>query len=284
MMALDPKQRYQTSSQLLDAVRARRLEAEGKSGAREGQVAPRSVFIAESDEHLQNILRDRLKSQGYRVLLAGDPVRAWDRFRQYPFEGLIVDARTTGEEGFRVFAHIVEEANRRQLKCAAVLLLGEEQIAWKDRLPQVPHLGVLTEEISFKTVSRKLKELMEEAHGPMVAAPPVSEDAPARRSLEDLTEDEDGMVSDRSEPPRPVGPRPIRHFQREAITVPVVSSEPNLGAKGTGLPTSPPKKKTKRDTEKWTFGTEWSFTQVAAVALVVAGMVLSLLWLFFSSD
>jgi tRNA A-37 threonylcarbamoyl transferase component Bud32/DNA-binding NarL/FixJ family response regulator len=182
MMALDPKERYQTPSQLLDAVRKVRREVEGGSGNGDGQPLTRSVFLAEPDERLQDVLRDKLKEQGYRVFLAGDPTRALDRFHKQPFDGLIVDARTTGEEGFRVFEQIVNEAARRRLRCAALLLLGEDQTEWAERAPRGPHIGIMSEQITFKTVSRKLKELMEAAHDakllpalirPTPAPPPV---------------------------------------------------------------------------------------------------------------
>ncbi|HTU19857.1 MAG TPA: serine/threonine-protein kinase [Gemmataceae bacterium] len=166
MMALDPKARYQTPAQLLDAVKTVRREVEGKSGKNDGRAASRSVFVAESDEHLQDALRNGLKDQGYRVFLASDPVRALDRFRQQPYDGLIVDARTTGEDGLRVFMQVVEEAGRRRLPCVAILLLGEDQASWAGRLASSPHVGVLTDHITLKTVSRKLKQLLEAANPP----------------------------------------------------------------------------------------------------------------------
>lgn len=180
MMALDPKERYQTPSQLVDAIRTVRREAEGRSGNGDDRPVTRAVFLAEPDEHLQDVLREKLKNQGYRVFLAGDPLRALDRYRQQPYDGLIVDARTTGEDGFRVFEHIVDEADRRHLRLAALLLLDEEQADWAARLPSGPHVGVIVQDVTFKTVSNKLKDLMTAAHDakdapalvPAVKAPP----------------------------------------------------------------------------------------------------------------
>jgi serine/threonine protein kinase len=282
MMALDPKLRYQTPSQLLDAVRAQLREVEGKSGRRDGRVTPRSVFVAESDEHLQDVLRDGLKDQGFRVLLASDPLRALDRFRQHPFEGLIVDARTTGEEGFRVFAHIVEEANRRQLKCAAIVLLDEDDTAWTHRLPDVPHVGVLTQHITFKTVSRKLKELMEAAHGPMVLAPPVSEDSPERpdqRSFEDLIEEKDEAAPPRTVQKQPISPRPIRQLMREAMTAPVSSADSNLWEKDT-VGVSRSKEKNQKRAAGWNILTRLTSQQIT-IAVILGVFVLGLMsvWL-----
>jgi CheY-like chemotaxis protein len=188
MMALDPKERYQTPSQLLDAIRTVRREVENKSGNGDDRPVTRAVFLAEPDQHLQDVLRDKLKEQGYRVFLAGDPLRALDRYRQNPYDGLIVDARTTGDEGFRVFEHIVDEAFRRQLRLAGLLLLDEEQADWAARLPSGPHVGVIVGDITFKTVSQKLKELMKVAHEsadlptlvPAVKPPPPPPPAPPK--------------------------------------------------------------------------------------------------------
>jgi serine/threonine protein kinase len=162
MMALDPKARYQTPSQLLDAIKAVRRECDGKAAKATGRATSRSVFIIEPDQHLQDILRDGLKDQGYRVFLACDPLRALDRFRQQPYDGLIVDARTTGEEGFRVFQHIIDEASRKGITCAAVVLLSGSQASWAAKLPDSTHIAALVQNITYKSVSRTLKELMEQ--------------------------------------------------------------------------------------------------------------------------
>jgi serine/threonine protein kinase len=168
MMALDPKARYQTPSQLIDAVRRVRRAVEAKPGNGDDRPPTRSVFLAEPDERLQDVLRDGLKNQGFRVFLAGDPLRALDRFHKQPYDALIVDARTTGEEGIRVFEHVVDEASRRQLRCAALLLLDEEQADYAARMPSGPHIAVLVENesepITYKSLSRILSELMESAH------------------------------------------------------------------------------------------------------------------------
>ncbi len=164
MMALDPKDRYQTPSQLIDAVRKVRREVEAKTQNGDARPPTRSVFLIEPDERLQDVLRDGLKEQGYRVFLAGDPLRALDRFHKQPYDGLIVDARLTGEEGFRVFENIVEQAARRRLRCAALLLLDEEQTDRAAKLPSGPHISILSEHITFKVLSRKLRELMKAAH------------------------------------------------------------------------------------------------------------------------
>jgi tRNA A-37 threonylcarbamoyl transferase component Bud32 len=164
MMSLNPQRRYQTPSQLLDAVRACRREVTGNKagtgGAGAGNSA-RTLFIAERDEHLQNKMRDKFKELGYRVLLASDPVRALDRFRQQPYEALIVDARTVGEDGLLVFDRIVMESNDKNLPLAAVLILAEEQKEWAKEVQKDPKSAILAHNVTLKQLNRKLEELLD---------------------------------------------------------------------------------------------------------------------------
>ncbi len=67
---------------------------------------------------------------------------------------LIVDARTTGEDGFRVFEQVVEEAARSRFPCAGILLLGEDQAEWAKRLRNSPQVAVIVHHITFKTVAQ----------------------------------------------------------------------------------------------------------------------------------
>ena len=168
MMSLDPRHRYQTPSQLLDAIRDARRDVEsGKEAAREtsrgGAAAVRSVFVVERDQRLQDALREKLKDLGYRVFIAADPARALDRYRQQPYDGVIIDAGTTGEEGRLVFDQIFKEAARKTLPCAGILVLSEEQADWVKLVEARDHNDkavVLVRPVSLKQLHRKLQELV----------------------------------------------------------------------------------------------------------------------------
>jgi len=165
MMALTPLQRYQTPSQLLDAVRAARRDVEGKAVAATagggGQTAARSLFVVESDERLQDAVREKFKEMGFRVLISSDPQRALDRFRQQPFDALIVDARTTGDDGRVVFEHILDEAGRKQFACAGILILGEDQADWVHRVRERKNAALLVDPgVTMKALKRKIQELL----------------------------------------------------------------------------------------------------------------------------
>ncbi len=143
MMAHNPTERYQTPTQLLDAIRSVRRELEGHGAGKGG--GPRGVFVVESDLRLQDAIRDKFKELGYRVFIASDPARAVDRFRQQPFHGLVVDARTTGEEGFLYFERIIGEADRQGMSCGGILMLSEDQADWAVRIKRRPSVLVLTD-------------------------------------------------------------------------------------------------------------------------------------------
>jgi serine/threonine protein kinase len=160
MMALNPHHRYQTPSQLLDAVRAARRDVEGKGEVTETP-KERTVFVIERDDRLQDKIRDRFKALGYRVLIAADPSRALDRFRHQPYDALLVDAGSTEEEGLLMFDRIMAEADRQGRRCVGLLVLNEDQADWKSRIKQRPTVVVFCRpELNLKQLCRKLQEMV----------------------------------------------------------------------------------------------------------------------------
>src|SRR4029077_3346066 len=107
MMSLNPQARFQTPSQLLEAIRDVRRDLQDKSKEKTDARPARTIFLVERDERLQDALRNRFKELGYRVYLSSDPVRALDRFRQSPFDSLIMDVGTVGEDGLLLFDRLM---------------------------------------------------------------------------------------------------------------------------------------------------------------------------------
>jgi CheY-like chemotaxis protein len=160
MMSLNAQQRFQTPSQLLDAIQKVRREVEGAAGQDGKAALPRSLFIVEKDERLQDALREKFKGLGYKVLLAADPVRALDRFRQQAFDGLVVDAGTTGEDGLMVFERIMAEAERHGGSCGGILVLSEEQAGWVAKVKPRPTAVVMVRPVTLKQLHHKMQELV----------------------------------------------------------------------------------------------------------------------------
>src|SRR5262249_4263404 len=149
MLAFDPKRRYQTPAQLLDAIKAARrdLDAppapERASAAAPARPGGKSLYLVEKNEGLQEVLRAELKEMGYRVFLASDPARAIERFRQQPYDALIIDAGSVGEDGVLVFDSLLREASDRRLPLSGILMLSKELAEWAERISQRPNAAVL---------------------------------------------------------------------------------------------------------------------------------------------
>src|SRR5260370_6397340 len=105
-------------------------------------------------------MRESFKEMGYRVFLSSDPVRALDRFRMVPYDALVLDAGTTGEDGKLIFERILNEAQRRELSCAGILILSREQAEWAADIQKRPDLFVMTRPITLKPLRQKLGELV----------------------------------------------------------------------------------------------------------------------------
>jgi serine/threonine protein kinase len=163
MMDINPAHRYQTPAQLLEAVRSVRRELEGLASGK-GPSGPRGVFVVESDSRIQDAVREKLKELGYRVFIASDPAFAFDRFRQNPYDGLVVDARTTGEDGLLFFDRIAAEADRQGISLGGVLILSREQADWATRVKARPGVMVLTDppghSVSMKQLLKAVQTLV----------------------------------------------------------------------------------------------------------------------------
>jgi hypothetical protein len=77
-----------------------------------------------------------------------------------PFDALVLDAGTTGEEGRYTFEHILKDAVRKEVACAGILILSEEQAAWAKEVPQQPKVVVLVRQLTLKQLQRKLESLV----------------------------------------------------------------------------------------------------------------------------
>src|SRR5262249_25648049 len=111
---------------------------------------PKTLFLVEPNEKLQDAIKDHFKKIGFKVLMASDPSKALSRYQQQPFDALIVDAGATGESGFVAFREILDEAKRVGHHCGGVLMLSEAQAAWSERLFANPRQTVLVRPINLK--------------------------------------------------------------------------------------------------------------------------------------
>lgn len=162
MMATDPLKRFQGPVQLVDGIKEVRRELEGKGSSSNAEISlsGRTMFVVEPNERLRDVIRDKFKELGFRVLMSNDPERAFQRFQQQPFDIVVVDAGATGEPGLVAFRQIMGDAARLKYSCAGVLMLSEEQKEWAQRVDRDSHIAVLVRPISLKKLEAAVYQVL----------------------------------------------------------------------------------------------------------------------------
>lgn len=143
-LEFDPTKRYQTAAQMQQDLRVMidRLEA-GDTQTLPKSLAPtdptaddeisnegagHSVMLVESKMEFQNLIRDKLKKRGYRVLVYGDPERALSRFsadEDRPAECVIFSAPELGGAALDGFNRLGEDPHTADMP--AILLVDRKQ-------------------------------------------------------------------------------------------------------------------------------------------------------------
>jgi CheY-like chemotaxis protein len=172
MMNLNPSARYQTLSQLLDAIRAAQRDVQQRdcppalTGAPEKKT---TVFVVEKDDRLIDEMREGFKTFGYRVLITRNPALALQRFRQQPYDALVVDAGTTFADGREAFNRVLAEVSLRKHRFAGVMLLAEQQADWLKGYSERNRASAMMLPTKVRRIHRKIGELL--------AVPPDRESA-----------------------------------------------------------------------------------------------------------
>ncbi|AMV29949.1 Serine/threonine-protein kinase PknL [Gemmata sp. SH-PL17] len=160
MVAFEPAQRFQTPTQLVEALQACRAELATGTAQPRGPVGPKTLFVVEQNQKLQDTFRDRFKAEGYRVVLTIDPGQAVRRYRQQAYHGVIIDARTVGHDGVTAFNDVLRAADSAGMEVGAILILGQDQANWKAQARTDAHGAVLIDPgVTMKQLLRTLNEL-----------------------------------------------------------------------------------------------------------------------------
>ena len=146
-MEFSPEKRYQAPGQILADIETaiKRLQREidnpegagGHAGGIDGSIQEvedilegqgKTVMVVENRMELQDLLRDKLKKRGYRVLVYGDPDRALAKF--FPGEPPIADclilcATDLGNHALDAFNQFTTDEHTKQLP--AILLVDPKQ-------------------------------------------------------------------------------------------------------------------------------------------------------------
>lgn len=163
MTALLPENRFQTPAQLLEAVKRVRRQIDPAlqkvAAAGTGAKVQQTLFIVERDEKLQEVLRAKFRELGYRVLMAIDPDRAVERFRQTPFEAAIIDAGTVGESSLQQTRSLLQDAARTHKRLGIAVILSEEQAPFASAFEKDPNVKTLVRPVTLKQLTAVVQSL-----------------------------------------------------------------------------------------------------------------------------
>jgi serine/threonine-protein kinase len=181
-MDIRPERRFATPGELLAELKrtAARLKAEDAVAAgqpdrdvvaaseeigaeREG--ASHTVLIVESNSAMQDLVRDRLKQRGYRVLVISDPQRALARFArdERPAECVLFSTLELGESALEAFNQFGQDENTRRIP--AILLVDQDQQNILSEARLADHRVSVSMPVKMKELRTVLRELLAAAAG-----------------------------------------------------------------------------------------------------------------------
>jgi serine/threonine-protein kinase len=122
-----------------------------------------TILCVESNVKLQDVLRDGLRREGYRVILISDPRRARERFArdsEMP-EAVIFGAQDLERSALEAFNQFASDDQTHRVP--AILLLTAKQQSWRDAALVGDHRCVLTLPLHFKEFREQLGRLLDAA-------------------------------------------------------------------------------------------------------------------------
>jgi serine/threonine-protein kinase len=185
-LELNPEKRYATAAEMHDD--AKRLLASLESGEQpeettaagataarpaavektpsEQEGAHKTVMVVESKVEMQDVLRERLKKHGYRVLVFSDPQRAILRFEtddRAPADCVLFCAQDLGESALEAFNKLGTRVATKEVP--AILFVDAKQTDLIKAADVAPHRVLLTSPLRVKELRQTLLKLLQ---GPAV--------------------------------------------------------------------------------------------------------------------
>ena len=120
-----------------------------------------TIMLVESDTELQDLLREKMKKRGFRVLVTSDPTRALGRFETStvsPADCVIFSTSELGMKalnGFNMFGEL-----KRTRKVPAILLLDEEHVTWADQAKTNTHRTIVQMPIKLSQLKAHIDEML----------------------------------------------------------------------------------------------------------------------------
>ena len=162
MVAFEPSDRFQNYEQLLDMIKQVADEMKLGKKASSARSGPKSVYIVEQNQKLQDAFREKLKKEGYRVMISMNASQAATRFAQQPYDLLLVDCGTVGEEGLHTLEKVMDQAERARHEFFGIVLLSEEQAHWGLRvfLKESQNVKVLVRPVTMRQITEALTDFI----------------------------------------------------------------------------------------------------------------------------
>jgi serine/threonine-protein kinase len=174
-MELNANLRYQSPAEMVADLKAamQRLDAPCPPAVEEEATAPKApaepaapqptLMFVESNIALQDIIRQRLKKNGYRVLVTADPDRALSRFTEgtQAADCVIFSTGELGQSALDAFNRFGDAHHTGRIP--AVLLLGEHHKEWKAKAKLNKHRVVVAMPIKLRHLREVLARLVPSA-------------------------------------------------------------------------------------------------------------------------
>ncbi len=161
LMRVNPNERYQSPTEVVHATRQAIKELGGVPRVETGSASksgPVSVLCIESRVKHQDLLREYLSKQNYRVLMLSDVQRGLTRMRNNPTDCLVLMAESQGEglaEGFQDLLRW-----KRTSSIPVLVVLSQKQSEWKTVLEGAGRTRVLTQPIQLRDLRTELESLL----------------------------------------------------------------------------------------------------------------------------
>jgi eukaryotic-like serine/threonine-protein kinase len=173
MVAYEPARRFQTPTELVEAIQMCRADLHRLTAAKTGDAGaalkynPRrppgvkTLYAVERNEKLKDAFREKFRAKGFtRVLISNDPTRVVDQYKTQPFHALVMDAGSVGKDAVEVFNRVLRESDTAQLDLAAVLLLDKTQTEWAAKAITHPRGAVMIFPVAMKDLIQKIRDLV----------------------------------------------------------------------------------------------------------------------------
>jgi len=174
-MELNPERRYQTPGEMLadlkvvqDMHRNGTLVDESseevtpnRTEAPEFEGEGHTVMVIESNPKMQDLLREKLKSRGYRVLVTADPVRGVTRFdtQQDVADCVVFSMGELGAPCFHAYMHFAQDEFTQNIPC--ILLVEKSQVAFvKENAKLAKHHHVIQMPLKMAALRQALYALI----------------------------------------------------------------------------------------------------------------------------